>query len=150
MKLGLSALKSYMEIFYTQLVTPIESIEERFNLISQTNFLSSLTEDVIPMSGSYFDGVRDEACQILEFVSDKFLNFEPKLSDAQTEVLQLLRSNLSIGWNKEMSAPVKGLAEMENELCKFLFVDAQDAVRKVITIMLDEPSTREVLSRFIA
>jgi hypothetical protein len=62
----------------------------------------------------------------------------------------MLRSNLSIGWNKEMSSPVKGLAEMENELVKFLFVDAQDAVKKVITIMLDEPSTREVLSRFIA
>jgi len=49
-----------------------------------------------------------------------------------------------------MSSPVKGLAEMENDLIKFLFVDAQDAVKKVITIMLDEPSTREVLSRFIA
>ena len=48
-----------------------------------------------------------------------------------------------------MSTPVKSLAEMEKELCKFLFVDAQDAVHKVITIMLDEPSTREMLSRFI-
>ena len=61
----------------------------------------------------------------------------------------MLRANLQIGWNKEMSASVKGLAEMENELCKFMFVDAQEAVRKVITIMLDEPSTREVLSRFV-
>jgi len=49
-----------------------------------------------------------------------------------------------------MSSPVKGLAEMENELVKFLFVDAQDALKKVITIMLDEPSTREVLGRFVA
>jgi hypothetical protein len=57
-------------------------------------------------------------------VSEKFLNFQPQLSSTQAEILQILRSNLSIGWNKEMSAPVKGLAEMENELCKFLFVDA--------------------------
>jgi hypothetical protein len=57
-------------------------------------------------------------------VSEKFLNFQPQLSSSQADILQILRSNLSIGWNKEMSSPVKGLAEMENELCKFLFADA--------------------------
>ena len=61
-KLGLSSLKSYMEIFYTQLVAPIGNTDDRFNLISQTTFLAGLTEDVIPMCSSYFDGVRDEAC----------------------------------------------------------------------------------------
>jgi len=61
----------------------------------------------------------------------------------------MLRANLQIGWNKEMSVPVKGIAEMENELVRFMFVDAQKALSKVITIMLDEPSTREVLSRFV-
>lgn len=34
MKLGLGSLKSYLEIFYTQLVAPISSTEDRFNLIS--------------------------------------------------------------------------------------------------------------------
>ncbi len=62
MKMGLGSLRSYLEIFYTQLVAPIDSTEERFNQISQTNFLSVLTDDVVPMCGNYFDGVRDEAC----------------------------------------------------------------------------------------
>jgi hypothetical protein len=48
-----------------------------------------------------------------------------------------------------MSSPIKGLAEMEKDLVQFLFVDAQETVKKVITIMLDEPSTREMLSKFI-
>jgi hypothetical protein len=62
MKMGLGSLKSYLEIFYTQLVAPINSTEDRFNLISQTNFLSELTDDVVPLCGNYFDGVRDQAC----------------------------------------------------------------------------------------
>lgn len=62
MKQGLISLRSYLEIFYNQLVAPVKDKDERFNLISQTNFLSALAEDVIPLCSNYFDGVRDEAC----------------------------------------------------------------------------------------
>jgi hypothetical protein len=38
---------------------------------------------------------------------------------------------------------------MEQQVSKFMFKDAGDFVRKVLTVMLDEPSQRDVLSKFM-
>lgn len=60
----------------------------------------------------------------------------------------MLRANLSIGWNESMTAPIKQVAEMEKDLSKYLFSDASDFIKKIITVMLDEPSTRDMLGKF--
>lgn len=39
---------------------------------------------------------------------------------------------------------------MEREVSKFLFKDSHEFVRKVITVMLDEPTNRDVLSKFMS
>lgn len=48
-----------------------------------------------------------------------------------------------------MSQPIKDCAEMEREVSKFMFTNAPEFVRKVLTVMLDEPSQRDVLSKFM-
>ena len=62
----------------------------------------------------------------------------------------MLRDNLGIGWQKEMTAPVRAMAELERDQVKYLFNDAIEFLRKCITVMMDEPSTREPLSKFIS
>lgn len=62
----------------------------------------------------------------------------------------MLRANLGLGWDKEMTAPVKAMAEMERDLAKYLFTDAIEFLKRCITVMMDEPSTRESLSKFVA
>jgi hypothetical protein len=62
----------------------------------------------------------------------------------------MLRANLGIGWQKEMTAPVRAMAELERDQVKYLFNDAIEFLRKCITVMMDEPSTREPLSKFIS
>lgn len=62
----------------------------------------------------------------------------------------MLRANLGIGWDSGMTAPVKAMAEMERDLVKYLFNDAIEFIKKCITVMMDEPSTREILSKFVS
>ena len=62
----------------------------------------------------------------------------------------MLRANLGIGWQKEMTAPVRAMAELERDQVKYLFNDAIEFLRMCITVMMDEPSTREPLSKFIS
>ena len=62
----------------------------------------------------------------------------------------MLRANLGIGWQKEMTAPVRAMAELERDQVKYLFNDAIEFLRKCITVMMDETSTREPLSKFIS
>jgi hypothetical protein len=61
----------------------------------------------------------------------------------------MLRANVSQGWSKEMAAPVRGMADMEKEVVKYIFTDAHVFLQKIITVMMDEVSTRELLGRFV-
>jgi hypothetical protein len=61
----------------------------------------------------------------------------------------MLRANVSNGWTKEMTSPVKGMADMEKEVAKYIFSDAHIFLQKIITVMMDEVSTREPLGRFV-
>ena len=46
-----------------------------------------------------------------------------------------------------MASPIKALAEAEGLLVDWLFEDAQDFLKQIVTVMMDEPSTRESLGR---
>jgi len=48
-----------------------------------------------------------------------------------------------------MAAPIKQIAEMEREVSQFLFKDSHEFIKKIITVMLDEPTTRDLLSKFL-
>ncbi len=61
----------------------------------------------------------------------------------------MLRANLTIGWDESLSDPIRQCADMEKEACSYVFIDSQEFVRKTITVMLDEPSTRDVLGKFM-
>ena len=61
----------------------------------------------------------------------------------------MLRSNLTLGWDESLSDPIKQCAEIEKESCSYVFSDSLEFVRKTITVMLDEPSTRDVLGKFM-
>ena len=61
----------------------------------------------------------------------------------------VLRGNLQLGWNSNMASPIKSLAEAEAVLVDWLFDDAQDFLKHIITVMMDEPSTRKSLNRVV-
>ena len=62
----------------------------------------------------------------------------------------MLRANIQIGWNDQMSMPLKEISVVENDLVNYLFENAQEFERTMITVMMDEPSTRESISRSVA
>lgn len=98
---------------------------------------------------SYFDTVRENAARCLLFIGEHFLAFEVSLNKQHKDLVQMLRANLTLGWDESLSEPIRQCAEMERELCGFVFSDSQEFVRKTITVMLDEPSTRDALGRFM-
>lgn len=112
--------------------------------------MPDLIDDILVLAGDYHDSVREEACKTLLFISEHFINFQPEFDNKQSDILQMLRANLGLGWDKEMTAPVKAMAEMERDLAKYLFTDAIEFLKRCITVMMDEPSTRESLSKFVA
>lgn len=108
-----------------------------------------MMDDLINFCTSYFDGVRDEACKCLLMIGENFLTHETSLNKDQMQMVHMLRANLTQGWNEQMTQPIKECAEMERDVSKFMFSDAFDYVHRMITVMLDEPSTRDLLSRFL-
>lgn len=48
-----------------------------------------------------------------------------------------------------MAKPCKEFAEMECTVAEYIFTDAQQFLNKIITVMMDEVSTREVLGKFV-
>jgi len=48
-----------------------------------------------------------------------------------------------------MSMPLREISTVENELVSYLFENAQEFERAMITVMMDEPSTRESISRSV-
>jgi hypothetical protein len=79
---------------------------------------------MITFCGSYFDSVRDRASLCLLYISENFLTFETPFTEQQMEMVQMLRSTLTLGWDEKMSQPIKDCAEMEKEVSKFLFKDS--------------------------
>ena len=111
--------------------------------------MAQITEDLIFFCQSYFDSVRDVASRCLLFIGENLLTFETPFSASQLEMVQTLRATLTLGWDEKMSQPIRDCAEMEQHVSKFMFKDAGEFVRKVLTVMLDEPSQRDVLSKFM-
>lgn len=56
---------------------------------------------------------------------------------------------MSMGWNDTMTEPIRNCAEMERDVSKWIFKDPFAFVEKIITVMLDEPSTRDHLGKFV-
>ncbi len=48
-----------------------------------------------------------------------------------------------------MTGPIRDAAQSESEYVGYMFTDAQDFLKNMITIMMDEPSTRESLTRVV-
>lgn len=48
-----------------------------------------------------------------------------------------------------MTTPIRALAEAESAIVDWMFEDAQAFLKQIVTIMLDEPTTRESLGRAI-
>ena len=124
-------------------------MEEKTDVISKTKFLPVITSAVLPLLKDYHDSVREEACIVLEYTITKFLTHKPQMNQEQQDLLMMLRGNLQLGWNSSMTAPIKALAEAEVLIVDWMFEDAQAFLKQLVTIMLDEPTTRESIGRAI-
>ena len=56
---------------------------------------------------------------------------------------------MSIGWNESLSTPIKEASDLEKEVSTWMFADPSAFIDKILTVMIDEPTTREPLSRFV-
>ena len=124
-------------------------MEAKTAYLSKTKFLPAITSGVLPLLKDYHDSVREEACIVIEYVITKFLTHRPTLNQEQQDQLMMLRGNLQLGWNSSMTTPIKALAEAESVIVDWMFEDAQAFLKQIVTIMLDEPTTRESLGRTI-
>lgn len=101
------------------------------------------------MLKDWYDSVRDQACQLLEFILTNLLRHSPIQSGTQRDLLQMLRASMSIGQDERMWAPTREAAESESEFINYMFKDTQEFLKLLITAMMDEPSTRESCTRSI-
>ena len=108
-----------------------------------------VTNEIIPMLKDYFDSVRDQACQLLEYMITHFLRKSVVAEEERKDLLMMLRASSSIGFSDTMHGPTREAAEQEAEFIKYMFKDAQEFLKQLITAMMDEPSTRESVCRVI-
>lgn len=146
---GARVLKRYLQLFKEQLLDKMPNDEMRTEELAKTKFLADVTDDLLVLLADFHDGVREEACQSLMLIGQSYLTFNADFSTEQADQLRILRANISQGWSNEMSAPVRGMADIEKDVSKFMFTDAHAFVSKAITIMMDEVSTREAIGRFL-
>ena len=97
----------------------------------------------------YFDSVKEQACHVAVMLVERFLPLEPQAMKDGTDILQVLRANLHMGWSPQMSKPLKEMAEVEIEVAQYLFDDASVFTKQVITTYMDEFSTRQLLTAFV-
>jgi hypothetical protein len=61
----------------------------------------------------------------------------------------MVRSTLAIGWNDTFSAPLREFSKGESEHVSFMFEDLQAFQRQLVTVMMDEPTTKEAITRML-
>mmetsp|Transcript_43712 Transcript_43712/g.57915 ORF Transcript_43712/g.57915 Transcript_43712/m.57915 type:complete len:190 (-) Transcript_43712:118-687(-) len=127
----------------------ISKVENGADLLDGTTFLHAVTHDLIAMLKDYFDSVRDASCRILEFLATNFMRKSPLMQEARSDLLNILQVSGNLGFSESMHTPTREAAEHEAEFVKYMFTDASDFLKGVITAMLDEPSTRESITRVI-
>ena len=60
----------------------------------------------------------------------------------------MLRANLATTqWNDSFTQPIKECADVETDVCKWMFTEPATFIDKLLTTMLDYPSTRDQLSK---
>jgi len=142
----LSVMLLYLRQLNDQVISKVENGRELFD---GTDLLHSVTEDLIRMLKDYFDSVRDQACQLLEFMMTHFLRTSPVMAGERHDLLQILRTSSSMGFSETMHGPTRDAAELEASFIEYMLPDAQEFLRLMITAMMDEPSTRESIVRII-
>jgi hypothetical protein len=61
----------------------------------------------------------------------------------------MIKSTLSIGWNDSFSTSLRELSKVESEHVSYMFVDVQAFQRQLVTVMMDEPTTKEAITRML-
>lgn len=146
---SLMTLNDYLEIFHRQLVSKLKSDKEINERLSITEFLPDLNDDLLVFCTSYFDSVRDEASRAMLFIGKNFCKFDTPISKENQDRIQVLRANMALqGWNDMMTGPIKECAEVESDVAKWMFKEPAEFIDKIITVMLDEPTTRDHLGKY--
>ena len=104
---------------------------------------------ILPLLSDYFDSVREEACIATEYLICNFIPQRPEPSKETTDFLQMIKSTLSIGWNDSFSTSLRELSKVESEHVSYMFVDVQAFQRQLVTVMMDEPTTKEAITRML-
>ena len=103
----------YLQEFNRQVIQKMQGDNQsdtdhkRYKALCKTNFLPIITTDMLPLLKDYYDSIREEACIVTEFIITHFLPHEPSLDKESSDLIMMLRGNLAIGWNANMSTPLK-------------------------------------------
>ena len=73
----------------------------------------------------YFDSVREEACIAVEYMINNFIPMKPDLGQKNTEMVQMLKAQITIGWDDRYTEPLREVSKAENEIVDYLFDDVQ-------------------------
>lgn len=116
--------------------------------MTTTSFLPEICEHLLFFCTSFFDSVRDEASRAMLYIGQHICKFDIPIPKETADLVHMLRANLTLGWQDSMTQPIKECAQMEAEVSKWCFKDAAEFVDKILTVMMDYPSTRDQLSKF--
>ena len=142
----LATMLKYLTQLNEQVISQIENGTE---LLDGTDFLHCVTSNLIEMLKDYYDSVRDHACQLLEYMMTHLLRKSPITSGTTRDLLQMLRSTAHMGIPEHMQGPTREAAQSESEYVGYMFKDPSEFLKLMITSMMDEPSTRESITRVI-
>jgi len=123
---SLKVLQQYLTCLFEQIVNKQRTPEQQLEML-QTNFgfLKRVTTQILPLMSDYFDSVRGECCVAVEYLIWNFIPERNDFSNETRDLLQMIKSTLSIGWNDHFAGPLKEIAKTENEHVSYLFEDAQ-------------------------
>ncbi|CDW81095.1 UNKNOWN [Stylonychia lemnae] len=140
----LKIIRRYLDLFITQIVTQ-KGLNSKLKLFSKLKFISQLSEELIKYLTDYHDSVREQAQLLLTDIIREFLPQELQFDQEQDQLLQMLRSNASVGFSSQMTQKLKDAAEMESAMTKHAFDDPQAFIKNIVAIMMDETHGRENL-----
>jgi len=98
---GIKLTTAYLEKFNDQVVVKLLDDESKFKVLSMTSFIADYcTNDLLKHMLDYYEDIKMAACDCANLVIEKFLPIEPQFASEQMELLQQLRSSISLGWSQ--------------------------------------------------
>ena len=108
---AVKTIHMYLGVLNEQVVSKIAKEEDKITQFKCTKFLRFVTDQLEPLLKDYYDSVREEACQLLEFIVENFIAKSLQLDADQESLLQMLRTSIHIQFTEQIGDALREAAD---------------------------------------